>query len=98
MHSDDGQVVPAPYLDAGVVLIQNGDVCYAREGGTFRVWAWISRRYEGIKAPEGYFFLRDVFYNKMMIKELLDHKAIELGEPVRVPSGELARTARLRNG
>ena len=97
MHSDDGQVeVPAPYLDAGVTVVQSGDVCYAREGGTHRVWAWISRRHDGTLPPEGYFFLRDVFYNKVMIKELVDHKAIELGNPVRLPSGELARTARLR--
>lgn len=79
-----------------MTIIQDGEVCYAREGGTHRVWAWISRRHEGARPPEGYFFLRDIFYNKVMIKELLDHKAIELGEPVKLPSGELARTARLR--
>lgn len=99
MHSDDGQVeVPASFLDAGITIVQSGDVCYAKESGTHRVWAWISRRHDGTPVPDGYFFLRDVYYNKVMIKELLDHKAIELGDPVRLPSGELARTARLCNG
>lgn len=99
MHSDDRKIeVGASYLDDGVHLIQDGDLCYAMERKSPSVWAWVSCHHDGATPPEGYFFLRDVFYNKVLIKELLYHSAIELGEPVRLPNGRLARTARLRNG
>lgn len=66
----------------------------------FRVWAFLSRRYldEGIKAPEGWFFLRETIENRVLNKELLAEGAIELGEKVNLGDGRRAQTARLIRG
>lgn len=88
------------FLDDGIELIQRGDVCWAVESRIGRVWAFLSRRYldEGIKAPEGWFFLRETIENRVLNKQLLEEKAIELGDKVNLGDGRKAQLARLING
>lgn len=88
------------FLDEGLELVQRGDVCWAVDSRLGRVWAFLSRRYldEGIKAPDGWFFLRETIENRVLNKELLAAKAIELGEKVNLGDGRKAQTARLING
>ena len=88
------------FLDDNLELIQREDVCWAADTKMFRVWAFLSRRYldEGIKAPEGWFFLRETIENRVLNKELLEAGAIELGEKVDVGDGRRAQTARLIRG
>jgi len=91
----DGQ-----FLDDNLELIQREDVCWAADTKMFRVWAFFSRRYldEGIKAPEGWFFLRETIENRVLNKQLLEAGAIELGEKVNLGDGRKAQTARLLRG
>lgn len=88
------------FLDDNLELIQREDVCWAADTKMFRVWAFLSRRYldEGIKAPDGWFFLRETIENRVMNKELLAEGAIELGEKVDIGDGRKAQTARLIRG
>ena len=88
------------FLDDKLELIQKEDVCWAADTKMFRVWAFLSRRYldEGIKAPEGWFFLRETIENRVLNKELLAEGAIELGEKVNLGDGRRAQTARLIRG
>ena len=88
------------FLDDNLELIQKEDVCWAADTKMFRVWAFLSRRYldEGIKAPEGWFFLRETIENRVLNKELLAEGAIELGEKVNLGDGRRAQTARLIRG
>jgi hypothetical protein len=85
------------FLDDNLELIQREDVCWAADTKMFRVWAFLSRRYldEGIKAPEGWFFLRETIENRVLNKQLLEAGAIELGEKVNLGDGRRAQTARL---
>jgi hypothetical protein len=85
------------FLDDNLELIQKEDVCWAADTKMFRVWAFLSRRYldEGIKAPEGWFFLRETIENRVLNKQLLEAGAIELGEKVNLGDGRRAQTARL---
>jgi len=88
------------FLDDNLELIQKEDVCWAADTKMFRVWAFLSRRYldEGIKAPEGWFFLRETIENRVLNKQLLEAGAIELGEKVNLGDGRRAQTARLLRG
>jgi len=88
------------FLDDNLELIQREDVCWAADTKMFRVWAFLSRRYldEGIKAPEGWFFLRETIENRVLNKQLLEAGAIELGEKVNLGDGRRAQTARLLRG
>lgn len=88
------------FLDDNLELIQREDVCWAADTKMFRVWAFLSRRYldEGIKAPEGWFFLRETIENRVLNKELLEAGAIELGEKINLGDGRRAQTARLIRG
>lgn len=88
------------FLDDNLELIQKEDVCWAADTKMFRVWAFLSRRYldEGIKAPEGWFFLRETIENRVLNKQLLEAGAIELGEKVNLGDGRKAQTARLLHG
>ena len=88
------------FLDDNLELIQKEDVCWAADTKMFRVWAFLSRRYldEGIKAPEGWFFLRETIENRVLNKELLEAGAIELGEKINLGDGRRAQTARLIRG
>ena len=88
------------FLDDNLELIQKDDVCWAADTKMFRVWAFLSRRYldEGIKPPEGWFFLRETIENRVLNKQLLEAKAIELGEKVNLGDGRRAQTARLLRG
>jgi chromosome condensin MukBEF MukE localization factor len=88
------------FLDDNLELIQREDVCWAADTKMFRVWAFLSRRYldEGIKAPDGWFFLRETIENRVLNKELLTEGAIELGEKVDIGDGRKAQTARLIRG
>lgn len=88
------------FLDDNLELVQRGDTCWAVDVKIGRTWAFISRRYldEGIKAPDGWFFLRETFENRVLNKELLAAGAIELGEKVNLRDGRKAQTARLVNG
>jgi hypothetical protein len=85
------------FLDDNLELIQREDVCWAADTKMFRVWAFLSRRYldEGIKAPEGWFFLRETIENRVLNKQLLEAGAIELGEKVNLGDNRKAQTARL---
>ena len=84
----------APFLDDGIVLMQNEDTCWAYDATIGRIWAFVSRRYEGVRAPEGWFFLQEAHYNRVMIKELADAGAIEFGEVLKLGDRQ-ARLARL---
>ena len=88
------------FLDDNLELIQREDVCWAADTKMFRVWAFLSRRYldEGIKPPEGWFFLRETIENRVLNKQLLEAGAIELGEKVNLGDGRRAQTARLLRG
>jgi hypothetical protein len=88
------------FLDDNLELIQKEDVCWAVDVKIGSIWAFLSRRYldEGIKAPDGWFFLRETIENRVLNKELLAEKAIELGEKVDVGNGRKAQTARLIRG
>ena len=88
------------FLDDNLELIQQEDVCWAADTKMFRVWAFLSRRYldEGIKPPEGWFFLRETIENRVLNKQLLEAGAIELGEKVNLGDGRRAQTARLLRG
>jgi hypothetical protein len=84
----------APFLDDGIVLMQNEDTCWAYDGNIGRIWAFVSRRYEGVQAPAGWFFLQEAHYNRVMIKELTDAGAIEFGDVLTIGDRQ-ARLARL---
>ena len=88
------------FLDDNLELIQKEDVCWAVDVKIGSIWAFLSRRYidENIKAPEGWFFLRETIENRVLNKELLEAKAIELGEKVNLGDGRRAQTARLLRG
>lgn len=88
------------FLDDNLELVQQGDVCWAVDVKLGRIWAFISRRYidEGIKAPDGWFFLRETIENRVLNKELLAEGAIELGEKINIGDGRKAQTARLLLG
>lgn len=88
------------FLDDNLELIQKEDVCWAADTKMFRIWAFLSRRYldEGIKAPEGWFFLRETIENRVLNKQLLAEGAIEMGEKVNLGDGRRAQTARLLRG
>jgi hypothetical protein len=81
------------FLDDNLELIQKDDLCWAADTKMFRVWAFISRRYPDVKAPEGWFFLRETIENRVLNKELLAEGAIELGEKVQIgaTAAQLAR-------
>jgi hypothetical protein len=101
VHESEPEVrIDGRFLDDNLELIQRGDVCWAADTKMFRVWAFLSRRYldEGIKAPEGWFFLRETIENRVLNKELLAAGAIELGEKVNLGDGRKAQTARLISG
>lgn len=88
------------FLDDNLELVQRGDTCWAVDVKLGRIWAFISRRYldEGIKAPDGWFFLRETIENRVLNKELLAEGAIELGEKINIGDGRKAQTARLLLG
>ena len=88
------------FLDDNLELIQKEDVCWAVDVKIGSIWAFLSRRYleEDIKAPDGWFFLRETIENRVLNKELLAEGAIELGEKVDVGNGRKAQTARLLRG
>lgn len=88
------------FLDDNLELVQRVDTCWAVDVKIGKVWAFLSRRYlnEGIRAPEGWFFLRETLENRVLNKELLAEGAIELGEKVDLGDGRKAQTARLVNG
>jgi len=88
------------FLDDNLELIQQDDVCWAVDVKVGSIWAFLSRRYldEGIKPPEGWFFLRETIENRVLNKELLEAGAIELGEKVNLGDGRKAQTARLLRG
>lgn len=88
------------FLDEGLELIQWDDVCWAADSKLGRVWAFLSRRYldEGVRAPDGWFFLRETIENRVLNKELLAEGAIELGEKVDLGDGRKAQLARLVRG
>jgi len=88
------------FLDDNLELIHKNDVCWAADTKMFRVWAFLSRRYldEGIKAPVGWFFLRETIENRVLNKQLLAEGAIELGDKVDLGDGRKAQLARLVNG
>jgi hypothetical protein len=88
------------FLDDNLELVQRADTCWAVDVKIGKVWAFLSRRYlnEGIRAPEGWFFLRETIENRVLNKELLAEGAIELGEKVDLGDGRKAQTARLVNG
>ena len=88
------------FLDDNLELIQKEDVCWAVDVKIGSIWAFLSRRYleEDIKAPDGWFFLRETIENRVLNKELLAEGAIELGEKVDVGNGRKAQTARLIRG
>lgn len=88
------------FLDDNLELVQRGDTCWAVDVKIGKVWAFISRRYldEGIKAPDGWFFLRETIENRVLNKELLAEGAIELGEKINIGDGRKAQTARLLLG
>jgi len=88
------------FLDDNLELVQRADTCWAVDVKIGKVWAFLSRLYlnEGIRAPEGWFFLRETIENRVLNKELLAEGAIELGEKVDLGDGRKAQTARLVNG
>ena len=88
------------FLDDNLELVQKEDVCWAVDVKIGRNWAFLSRRYldEGIKPPEGWFFLRETIENRVLNKQLLEAGAIELGEKVNLGDGRRAQTARLLRG
>jgi hypothetical protein len=88
------------FLDDNLELVQRSDTCWAVDVKIGKVWAFLSRRYlnEGVRAPEGWFFLRETIENRVLNKELLAEGAIELGEKVDLGDGRKAQTARLVNG
>lgn len=81
------------FLDDNLELIQSGDVCYALDVKMGRNWAFISRRYPEVNAPEGWFFLRETHENRILNKDLIKEGAIELGEKVQIgaTAAQLAR-------
>jgi chromosome condensin MukBEF MukE localization factor len=88
------------FLDDNLELVQREDVCWAVDVKIGKVWAFISRRYldEGIKAPDGWFFLRETIENRVLNKELLEAGAIELGGKINIGDGRKAQIARLLRG
>lgn len=101
VHEPESEVrIDGRFLDDNLEIIQKGDVCWAADAKLGRVWAFLSRRYldEGIRAPEGWFFLRETIENRVLNKELLAAGAIELGEKVNLGDGRKAQTARLISG
>lgn len=101
LHELEPEVrIDGRFLDDNLEIVQRADVCWAVDVKLGRVWAFLSRRYvdEGIKAPEGWFFLRETIENRVLNKELLEAGAIELGEKVNIGDGRKAQTARLISG
>jgi hypothetical protein len=84
-------------IDDGLAIVQNGDVCYLLDQNLGRNWAWVSRRYENHRAPEGWFFLREIPENRVLNKELLAAGLIEYGEKQDV-GNRVAQLARVKNG
>ena len=84
-------------IDDGLAIVQNDDVCYLLDQNLGRNWAWVSRRYENNKAPEGWFFLRETPENRVLNKELIAAGLIEYGEAVDLGNRK-AQLARVKNG
>jgi len=80
---------PAPFLDDGVTLIQEGDRCWAEEARfSARPWAslWIER--SGATPPAGWFFLNDAPANRKTIADCVKEGLLELANDDR---GKIAR-------
>lgn len=86
----------ADFLDVGVEVIQDGSQCYCKETkATERPWAVISDDLDGTP-PEGWFFLRDIFYNRITIRDLVANKIMEISPSlVEINSGRKVRVARI---
>lgn len=67
-------------IDDDLDIIQNGDICYLLDGRYGRIYAGLSVRYGALKAPEGWFFLRESIENRVLNKELIAAGLIVLGE------------------
>jgi hypothetical protein len=87
----------ARVIDDGLAIVQNDDVCYLLDQALGRNWAWVSRRYETHKAPDGWFFLRETPENRVLNKELLAAGLIEYGDQVDLGNRK-AQLARVKNG
>ncbi len=84
-------------IDDDLDIIQNGDICYLLDGRYGRIWAGLSARYEGAKAPEGWFFLRETIENRVLNKELIAAGLIELGDKM-IVGRRTAQLARVKRG
>lgn len=97
-NNTENQVIrrKADFLDVGVEVIQDGSQCYCREAkASERPWAVISDDLDGTP-PEGWFFLKDVFYNRITIRDLVANKLMEISpELVEISSGRKVKVARI---
>jgi hypothetical protein len=84
-------------IDDDLDIVQNDDICYLLDGRYGRIWAGLSVRYDGAKAPEGWFFLRETIENRVLNKELIAARLIELGDKM-IVGRRTAQLARVRNG
>jgi hypothetical protein len=84
-------------IDDDLDIVQNGDICYLLDGRYGRIYAGLSVRYDSGTAPEGWFFLRETIENRVLNKELIAARLIELGDKV-VVGRRTVQLARVRNG
>jgi hypothetical protein len=84
-------------IDDDLDIVQNGDICYLLDGRYGRIYAGLSVRYDSGTAPDGWFFLRETIENRVLNKELIAARLIELGDKV-VVGRRTVQLARVRNG
>lgn len=86
----------ADFLDAGVEVVQDGANCHCREiKVSERPWAVISDEID-VPPPDGWFFLKDVFYNRITIRDLIANKIMDVSpELFTLPSGRKVKIARI---
>jgi hypothetical protein len=86
----------ADFLDVGIEVVQEGANCHCRETKVSeRPWAVLSDDLD-VPPPDGWFFLKDVFYNRITIRDLMANKMLEISpELFTMPSGRKVKVARI---
>ncbi len=88
----------APFLDDGVIAVQEGADAWCYEPGVSgRAWCILSVRYPDAIAPEGWFFLYEGIGNRKTNADLIKHGVMELDQSVfTLSDGGTAMLARIR--
>ncbi len=88
----------APFLDDGVIAVQEGADAWCYEPGVpGRAWCILSVRYPDAIAPDGWFFLYEGIGTRKTNADLIKHGLMELDQSVfTLSDGGTAVLARIR--